>query len=938
MIELHYTGCQRPILRSLLDHLWTPGTSEIPDLSNTALLLPTRNVGRRVRESLALRALEEGRALLSPTVLTPGSLFSAMGGGAAGLSRADQTLVVARALRSASSEMLNAAFGRDPEGGLEEQLSFARFFLETRRELSEALLDFREACELETIGDRDRWRALAGIEHLYSRLLDENGQQDPDDRAAQIAKNPTEFFPWKRMVIAGTPDFPERVAVCLRNLGTQFPIEILVLADPDQADGFDEVGRPRVEWFSAAPIEIPDESLIVCKDVGEANGKIADRLSQHPESRSACVCGVGFPADGAALTFELQTKGISAYDPAGQPFGSTEAGRFFRHLTGVCFGEEIPDLVAWLRDPFVARWMKSAGERASREDWIQEADELLEKILPNAIGDFFNVVANRKRRSRVLSMTRALRRTARETGNIFALVEHPDLRPLLAEVETSEGVPEFASALAAIHESAGRLAGIRDLYSLGRWAVEEAMKFPVYADRPAEVIEVLGWLELLWEENEWLQIPDFYDGSVPGMIGSHPLLPETLRQNLHIPGRKTRDARDAYILRTLIDLRSQNGRVDLHVPGRDLEGSVVSPSRLLYYTKPDALPHRVQWLSQEPTPTAPASSASPITINPSSPEVIADWLDSLDRIHVTSFSSWVRCPFTFFLERVANWKCVDPDRLEMDPGAFGTGLHEVMRQLDEPESEPLNWEGLEAVEARAYTLLDNWFIDEFGRRPGLLLELQREGLKRRVQAAVKIRQESRLEGWTPLHVEWNFRDEQLLTIEGIPISGQIDLVEERGDELRVVDYKTSEKATDPLDAHITDLSRRRSFSVSSLLPVSGLSQWGWTNLQLPLYAAALRKKYPGRPIRVAYIQLPRAVTESKLVEWPEFTDDLAQDGFSTAQKVVAFWRQKGFWPPSSTFKQSDQFEWSGPNGEASWTPEGLVDLASLESGNQEDSE
>ncbi|MGE9291566.1 MAG: PD-(D/E)XK nuclease family protein, partial [Puniceicoccales bacterium] len=730
-------------------------------------------------------------------------------------------------------------------------------------------------------------------------------------------------------IVAGSPDFPERVAAFLRNLAETHPVEILILADPENPEAFDEVGRPRIDWFSTAPIEVPDSALKVCKDVGEANGRIAHRLEVHPDSRTACVCGVGMPADGAALTFELESRGLPAYDPAGLPFGATDAGRFFRHLTGICFGEEIPDLVAWIRDPYVARWMKSSGERTDRESWIRETDQWLEKILPNSIEDFFAVVLQHRLSSRILARTQAIRRTAREVGHIFALVEHRDLRPLLAEVESSEGVSEFASSLAGIRHFSESMGRPQDLEDLGRWAIEESMKFPIYPERPPEAIEVLGWLELLWEEKPWLQIPDFYDGSVPGMIGSHPLLPESLRQILKIPGRAYRDARDAYILNTLVKLRKENGTIDLYVPGRDLAGSVVSPSRLLYFTPTEDLPQRVQILTEEPATPLPAASVAPLRIDPSPVFSVENWWESLTRIHVTSFASWIRCPFTFYLERVANMSSVDPDRLEMDPGAFGTGLHEVMRQLDDPGSPEVDWQDREAIESRADHLLDKWFTQQFGPRPGLLLELQREGLRRRVHAAARIRAEARLEGWKPILVEWSFRDEGLLSIRDIPISGQIDLVEEREEELRIVDYKTSEKATPPEDAHIADLSRRRVFTPSALLPVDGRSGYGWTNLQLPLYYAALRAKFPNRPIRLAYGQLPRAMTESKLAQWPDFESLLADSALRAAETVVDLWRQKGFWPPSSHFKQSDAFSWSGPDGEDTWQHGDLLNLSEL---------
>ena len=934
MIERIFTGCDQPLLPALLDHLWSGADDEFIDWSQRVLILPTRNVGRRVREGLARRAQENGRAILSPKILTPGSLFSSLIEESRRISTAHRTLLCAEAIQGAPEDWITRAFGRAPTGSTEELLGLARFFLETRSTLGEALLDYEKVSKGEATGDSDRWRALSALESRYRDLLANHGQEDPDDIAAQLAGEPADCFGGRSIVMAGTPDFPERVAVFLRKLAEDLPVKILILAREELANSFDDVGRPRVDTFTNAPIPIPDSCLHASKDVHEANRSIADRLTQFPESRSACVCGVGLPANGAALAFELRTKGIAAHDPAGTSFGATAAGRFFQQLTAVCYGDEIADLSAWFRDPFVAHWMQASDEPLSREDWIHRCDLRMEEILPNSINDFLRLASRGNLRIKVIGLTLQLRREAQKSGSIFALLENPSLRPLLSTVEEEPGVADFATALNDIRETAERSAKWANPASLGRWAVEEAMKFSLYGERPPDSVEVLGWLELLWEESPWLQIPDFYDGSVPGAIGTHPLLPDTLRQELNLSHRAKRDARDAYILRTLYELRQVDGKLDLHVPQRDLGGQAVSPSRLLYFVSEKELPARVKLLSEEAPAQARTEAAPKVHYEPSKNHSPEDWLGDLKRIHVTSFSSWIRCPYTFYLERVAGFSTMDPDRLEMNPQAFGTAIHEVLRRMDDELSGQISWNDPDKLAGEAKELLDVWFLDRYGKRPGLLLELQREGLRRRIVAAAGFRYQARQEGWRPLHVEWNFREEDLIKIEGIPLSGQIDLVEERDNELRVVDYKTSDTPTHPFEAHTTPLNRKRSFTPSQLLPVHEGQELGWTNLQLPLYALAVQCKYPDKKVRVAYGLLPKAVTESQLSEWPDFTEALSESALKAAETVVSLWRQKGFWPPSANFRQTDANSWSGAEGPATWLRGDLYDLSEIDSGDE----
>ncbi|MEM0964524.1 MAG: PD-(D/E)XK nuclease family protein [Verrucomicrobiota bacterium] len=929
MIERIFTGYERPILHTLLEHLDQFDQHGVVDLSQTVLILPTRNVGRRVREQLAIRAGESNRAALSPLTLTPGSLFSSLAPEEKTFRPASQILAVINVLESLSSEVLQRAFGREEFGGFNESLSFARVFLHSRRTLAEGLFDCASVSRHPSIPDRDRWAALATIEAKYRSLLQNERLLDPDDWAAEMATAPSPCPEWKRIIVAGTPDFPERTAVFLRNLSQTVPVEILILARPEEEAAFDDVGRPLESWFLKKSIEIPEEFLHIATDVVAANERIATQLVRYPDSRSAAVCGVGQAVDGDSLAYTLTSRRVPAYNPAGVPFVSTPQGRFLQILERIAFGEDPEDFASWLRDPFVATWVANEGESLPREEWIQGIDQIRAESLPATIGSFLQILKARGAKPKIIGLTQKIRKIARKVGNIFQLLESEEMRTLLTTIEREDGVTDFAKNLFTIREASQQYTLKSDSALLGQWAIKEALQFSIYPERPAEVIEVLGWLELLWDEHPWLQIPDFYDGSIPGETVNQPFIPEALLRELSLPSRKQRDTRDAYILKTLIRLRKDGGRVDLYVPGRDLTGKTVSPSRFLFYTDEHDLSKRIALVSKGPIPSEAPTPAPSLLFDPSAKAPHSSWLSEIDRIYVTSFASWIRCPFTFYLERVCGMTTVEPDRMEMDPRYFGTAVHEVMRILDETLMDKAEWEDLDKVQTKATELLENWFSRVFGRKTGLLLQLQKEAIHRRISAAVSIRRETRIEGWTPMHIEWNFRPEGLLEIDGIPLSGQIDLVEERGDEIRLIDYKTSDQAESPSKAHLENIERKKRFSPSSLLTINSEPGSGWRNLQLPLYAKVIAEKYPERPIRVAYILLPKAVTESRLEEWKEFSLQLAEEAVEAAEKIVDLWKNAGFWPPSSTFERSDAFDWSGPEGREAWQQGTLLDLSTL---------
>lgn len=939
MITRHFTGGKEAILQSLLSFLRERSTETPYDLSGFGILVPTRNVARRVRTAIAKEAGRDGRALLSPQIYTPGSLFPALSDQIQTASRAVRILAAAAAIEKLDESSRIEALGMSPVNQLSDRLEMARFFLETRSKLGEGAIDIAAVAAHSFSGDRERWAALADCERLYRDELGRMKREDPDDLAARIAKDPGDWFRGDGFVVAGAPDFPPRVSLFLENISESLPVDILVLAGVEESERFDAFGRPSSEAFESVSVNVPPDTLWVNSDVGQALAAMADRLERYPDSRSACVCGVGRPESATALSFELQSRGMSPHDPAGISFSASGAGRFFRSLAGVCFGDEVDDLVSWLRDPFVAQWMAGdpPGEETSqqREKWIVEADKIRQQTLPTGVMEYLELL-DRKGRRPVFGETLKLRRLANRLEDPFSLFVDKAVVPLLAAVRRADGVEEFADRLHEIREI-GLMGGAKkpdEKATLFLWGVQEAMDFAVYPEKTDEGIDVLGWLELLWDERPWLQIPDLYDGSIPSVVGAHPLIPEQLMQELGLPGRRSRDTRDAYILAALCRLRESGGRVDLHVPVRDAEGAAVQPSRLLYYTELEDLPERVKKLTQDPwTPDAEASAKKPLIV-PDAGKTVETWAAELEHVSITAFASYLRCPFSFLLERVLGYEGVDPDRMEMDPRDFGTGVHEVLQSLDEDGE--LEWNRLDNVEREASGRLELWFRRAFGSSPGLLLQLQYEALWRRVRAAARIRFEARQQGWSPVKVEWGFGEEADLSVEGVALRGKIDLLEEREGELRIVDYKTSDKPKSPLEAHRIRLSGRGGFQPPELFPFPGGDSAGWTNLQLPLYAAAVRRVYPGRPIRVAYGHLPRAVTESCLEEWDGFDEALIDSALEAASRIVQFWRGKGFWPPvKGKFKKSDAFEWSGPAGMASWARGELMDLSLMEEGGPE---
>ena len=115
-----------------------------------------------------------------------------------------------------------------------------------------------------------------------------------------------------------------------------------------------------------------------------------------------------------------------------------------------------------------------------------------------------------------------------------------------------------------------------------------------FDDRPAGALDLLGWLELLWEDAPHLVVAGLNDGRVPEAVTGDAFLPEALRARLGLKTNEARFARDAYQLAALAASRpAGTGRLDLLVGKVSAAGDPLRPSRLLLLCADAELPARV---------------------------------------------------------------------------------------------------------------------------------------------------------------------------------------------------------------------------------------------------------------------------------------------------------------------------------------------------------
>jgi len=507
----------------------------------------------------------------------------------------------------------------------------------------------------------------------------------------------------------------------------------------------------------------------------------------------------------------------------------------------------------------------------------------------------------------------------------------------------------WRDVLAAVARAASQFAGAREneWWELALDLFGESTRFD---DKPADAVELLGWLELLWEDAPHLVVAGCNDGRVPEAVVGDAFLPESLREKLGLKTNAARFARDAYILAALAAVRGSaelqpapentgrgtarteashhggsggasklagprdgaTGRLDLLVGKVSATGDPLRPSRLLLLCDDAMLPARVRFLFREiesSRPSLPWRRAWRLR-----PRRLARPFASLN---VTAFRDYLACPFRFYLKHGLGMEAVDPEKTELDARDFGNLCHAALQTLGEER-------GLrdctdEKVLREA--LLDRLESAVRARYGGLLtlpLVVQLESARQRLRKAAAVQARERAEGWVIERVEWKFPVAPALVFAGLAVRGKIDRIDrhEGTSAVRVLDYKTSDQPAAPGDAHCR---RPRRDGADDARPAwtrftIGDRELVWTDLQLPLYLHALQVERAGDaesgPVQCGYFNLPKAAGETAVALWDDYSPEWQEAARRCAEGVAAAVAAGEFWPPAERSAREDE-DWAG---------------------------
>ncbi|MCA9076811.1 MAG: PD-(D/E)XK nuclease family protein [Planctomycetaceae bacterium] len=891
-----YLDWSRPALPAAADWLVERyGSGGLTDLSGVVVVLPGRRACRRLLEILVERTNDR---VIPPQLVTEGTfpelLYEPQRPFADMLV---QHLAWAEAMRQLPRPQAEYVLRDIPDDGdVDGWMALGELLWGLHRELAAELLDFEDVLKQgETITgfpEKRRWEALRVAQQNYLDMLD--GYHLWDRQTARIvAVREHECRTDKEIVLLGTADLNRMTRAMIDQVADH--VTALIHAPVGLSSHFDEHGCLRPEPWKSARIDLAPEQLRVVDGPQDQADEAVRVLSSFDGHYRADEITVG-PADESLVT-QIQQR-LKQYEVpsrwvVGKTLPNTSMFRLFDAVRACLEADRSQPFANLVRHPDVERWLVESGVPPT---WIQNLDDYLIRHLQIKLGFWLGKAEEYAPIKQAHTLVSELLLELRGDPRPLSEWSEPILSLLITVVGENGYDPNVAAdrmELEAVGKLRDVLTGHANVPADLQPVVTGAQALQLTLDQldvetvppPPDptAVELLGWLELRFDDAPALVVTSFNEEYIPASVSSDLFLPNRLRQSLGIVDNDRRYARDAYALSAILACREN---VTLIAGRRDRRGDPLMPSRLLFACDPQETAGRVKRFFREDSqapPPLPRFAETTSTDNTRGLEVPKPLpLEApVDSIRVTAFRSYIACPYRYYLQHVLGLEPVDDRVEEMDARDFGTLLHDVL--ADFGVSDLKDSTHVEEIKEFVTHRLDVRANMVYGKLRLPAVSVQIEQIRRRLIAFAAWEAERASQGWTIRFVE-EPKDGPpvLLPVDEdrhIRLRGRIDRIDQHREsgEWVLLDYKSSDNGKPPDKVH--------------------RQQGEWVDLQLPLYRHLAKQLGVEGQVRMGYVVLPRdsgAVAEH-IADWSDV--DLA----SADAKVHEVGRQildGVFWPPT----------------------------------------
>ncbi|MDA0323761.1 MAG: PD-(D/E)XK nuclease family protein [Verrucomicrobia bacterium] len=919
-LDRHFLGWDRPLSAGLREFLLPDDAVGVRDLSDRVVIVPTRQAGRRLRETLALACDARGTGLISPQIITPGTIFQWDESADAEASVALVKATWARVLGAIEIDRYGGLF---PSGGPTSDFQWCLQTGEQMQALRAALVEGGlSVADVAGMGDAveeewQRWQDLADLERIYIEALSRSGHIDPHLGRLRAAERLAVPPATSCIILAAVPDPPTIAIKALERLVGETRIEVLVQAPVDLKDCFDAWGRPDREFWGSCeiPVGCASTDLILAGSPGSQGARVLDVIA-----READRYGPGDVAVGVAdrevippLEAGLAALGLKAYDPSERKLRDHPVCSLLGIYSELVVSPSYSAVRRFLREADVLRFLERHHD-VSTSRLLPALDENQNRFLPGSLQGLVDSESRIAAVKGASAWPADLRTAVTYVQSLItayrsseaALSVQAFLRDVLRGRELRSDVPlddEMSRACGVLNDAllsvaqgaVGELglSGDETLAVLGR--VVPDLEYA--REREGAVIDLEGWLELAWNDAPLLIVTGMNEGRVPDGRLSDAFIPDSLRTRLQLKDDASRLARDAFIMRCCIESRRSSGRAAFICGKRSQSGDPLRPSRLMFRCPDDELPARASALfGPVDVERASAAATHAFQLNAEASR-LARPVARPERISVTALSDYLACPFRFYLARVLGLEVINDSKDSPDALDYGNMVHAALEWMAGDSDLWRHADG-DVLGQHLGQHVEGWARERYGAQPGMAMRVTLESAKARLAAAARQHVELVRDGWEIMGSEQKLE----LEVSGLTLVGKIDRIDRHRESrrIRVIDYKTSDQPVNPRQAHLRKW--REGMPEISHADVGG-SEYSWVDLQLPVYDLVLRRMHTvDRIDELAYFNLPKAVTETGVSAWSDFSDAHREAAEQCLERVLAAIRSGAFWPPAEAVR------------------------------------
>lgn len=914
-VQRAFLGWHQHFLHGVIEHLVERFTvGDALDLRGVTLVFPGNRPARRLTELLVGAAEAGDLRLFPPRTVTVGALPELLYTPIAPLAgEIERVLAWYIALHRSPEAIASIVPDRSTVPDFGAWLGLAEQLVTLTDELGAGGLGCADvAARVPTLDlfNDERWEALAAIEAQYLARLAERGFADRTAERRRVVETAGVSFTGT-LIMIGVADLNPIVRACLEHLARSCPtaeITALVYAPPPLADRFDEFGAITVGAWVEVPLPTDRLTLEVRNEPRDVADAVVEAIAAREPRPTADQITVGVADTSLApvIAERLARYGLKSFQAEGAAITATAPLTFFDILGRYLGSRSFGDLAALVRHADIQRWLAvAAPEEGSQDGWlgrrsIATLDRYQMKHLQARVGEPPHGTSSEA--DIVRQIVARLDHLCGETiGGKRPLPEWAEpLAAVLVRLYDARKLNRFVRADAIVIHGLEALQGaLADILRLDPTdlplvTASEAIRFILRRLRSRTVelastevaIEILGWLELPYDDAAEIVVTGFNEGFVPESLNGDPFLPESLRRALGLLHNDRRYARDAFALTALAE---GPAHVTLIQGRRSVAGDPLSPSRLLL-TGDSATIARVVTAFYEESEEESADTAgdrpSTFTVPPRPKPLAAP----LTQLSVSGFKAYLQCPYRFYLRHVLNLQKRDDADEELSPLDFGTLAHGVLRRF--ARSSVATSRSASEIFGCLQSELRALALERFGPNVVPAVFVQTQQLTERLRRFAAWQAERAASGWVIEHTELPIAPGA--AVLPLPEGGALNLVAtiDRIDrhtqtgEWAIFDYKVSDGELDARTAHLHPTR-------------------GWIDLQLPLYHFCAVAAGIAPEFKLGYIHLSAVDTKSDSTA--DFSSAELTDALRRAGEIGDLVRREVFWPPTDPVIGFDDF-------------------------------